>query len=999
MVRFGRRRQEKISFHSQKTGYCGCSHSLFSFLDPIAKPPKDAIRKRAWPKLVGLDHNYDPLPLDDLIVGQKNDSASSSGEGASVPCSPSQSSTVPTIEIDAHHELFKDKKDETNSTHSREFPPSSSLIVESMDTAQIDRDVARCTWHLLTGSQRSRRSQHHSITKNSTRGTGYKRNESTGSSLKANDRKGLHRSQRHQHSAKYRRNRKVTVLLKKKQNRLANLINLTLVQSYDRSDVRSMNLPSPNRLRYYQGYHDVACIFLHALGGSGSNNEGKRFHLSSNRVYRHYPSGDLELPSKVLCQVSFSHFSDALRSDFLRLQTGIKLVLFPLLSKIDREVHDHLLDADMEPFFCLSWILTWFAHDVRDTGLVKRLFDAFLVGHPALPIYATLSMMTHPYNRQMIMETDCDFAALHQCLASLPKHSCKVGYKEQIVDGFNNIVTYVSDDEGEAAVEDSFTIITNTDTYLEEEASEFDDDDSRTFDTRSNYTNDTIYTESSFPMSVNSNSQFSNTGMPSAIRNSTTNGTTGGSLASGSLASLHNHGEPLSCPTDRTMISTEAPDFLSNESTLVSGNWNDTWGSDVKGNSTSSTGEKVVKEKSGTFVIGDHNPVPFESVLDNALQLIKTYPPSSLVLLAKAYYQEDWDSQLSLLSTSTPGEQETIDVQELIGLLQPNPPPWSILPSCNSDWIEKQRQRQELGLKPTSRKDRRRRKQKNSSPTKRKTNQLDTSFDSSIASADTTNGATNADKNKAVDPMEYVRSNPEDRAVAAIGYGPGMEAKLRERRLLRERRRRRKRQRALLIGCGVVVIGALVLYGSHKFVGKSIGPDGPEDTENPAPHRQLRADPSSDDAIRGAKPTKNAGVGKGADGSPNSTARLSDGGQSSSKSKFVIPVSPIPPNTGSSSSVTLPSMPTIPSHSASLTNVPPTSLPARENSHAVVPVDVSERAPASLRPANEAPWILKGVVNKTKRFFTRFAHHLWIVCRGFVFPFQFLQNSKMKLES
>eukprot|EP00536_Pseudo-nitzschia_multiseries_P010843 jgi/Psemu1/204327/e_gw1.347.28.1 len=226
---------------------------------------------------------------------------------------------------------------------SEQVPPSSTLLVESMDASQIDRDVARCTWHLLTGSQRSRHSQHRTI---------------------------------------------ISVLLKKKQNRLANLINLTL--------------PSPHRLRYYQGYHDVAS------------------NASVSSEPQHYPSGDLELPSKVLCQVSFSHFRDALQSDFLRLQTGLKLMLFPLMWKIDPEVHRHLLDADMEPFFCLSWILTWFAHDVRDTGLVKRLFDAFLVAHPALPVYTSLAMIAHPYNRRIILETDCDFAALHQCLASLP---------------------------------------------------------------------------------------------------------------------------------------------------------------------------------------------------------------------------------------------------------------------------------------------------------------------------------------------------------------------------------------------------------------------------------------------------------------------------------------------------------------------------------------------------------------------------------------------------
>ena len=249
-----------------------------------------------------------------------------------------------------------------------------------MDTVQIERDVARCTWHLLTGSQRKRHAHQRTRTKNSTRGHPVP-----------------HRRQ-HQQRQQYRRNRKITLLLKKKQQRLANLINLTLVDSYDQTQTQ-------NRLRYYQGYHDVACVFLHALGGAGSGTTSSRTHVSSaasvvsggeSTLHTEGPrgGGDLILPSKVLCQVSWSHFPDALSTDFIQLQTGLKLILFPLLRQLDSTVHDHLVDADMEPFFCLSWIITWFAHDVRDTPLVTRLFDFFLVGHPLLPIYTALSMIT-----------------------------------------------------------------------------------------------------------------------------------------------------------------------------------------------------------------------------------------------------------------------------------------------------------------------------------------------------------------------------------------------------------------------------------------------------------------------------------------------------------------------------------------------------------------------------------------------------------------------------
>lgn len=388
------------------------------------------MRKRAWPKLVGLDHNYDPLQFDDILPlmniynSNKKKKQLKSKKSSLTSSSSQKPSSVPTIEIDAEHELLQANNNSANESsqqqHSEYYhlgPPSSTLLVESMDILQIDRDVARCTWHLLTGSQRSRRSQHKSITKNSTRGRGIVGGgiPNTISPIKDKSMKDRtiisHTSSRrhHSHSAKYRRNRKISVLLKKKQRRLANLINLTLVESYDRSDEKDDGPTNPkNRLRYYQGYHDVACIFLHALGGAGTNNEtmnvpggvGDFNNNNCNNI------GDLELPSKVLCQISFSHFGDALQSDFLKLQTGLKLILFPLLRKLDREVHDHLIDADMEPYFCLSWIITWYSHDIRDTNLVKRLFDAFIVGHPLLPVYTALSMMTVSSNTS-IVTTKC----------------------------------------------------------------------------------------------------------------------------------------------------------------------------------------------------------------------------------------------------------------------------------------------------------------------------------------------------------------------------------------------------------------------------------------------------------------------------------------------------------------------------------------------------------------------------------------------------------------
>mmetsp|Transcript_15250 Transcript_15250/g.29297 ORF Transcript_15250/g.29297 Transcript_15250/m.29297 type:complete len:843 (+) Transcript_15250:676-3204(+) len=328
----------------------------------------DSLRKLAWPKLVGVNNE-----------ASHDHSASSSSLSQPVP---------PTDQID---------------------PPN------SLDAEQITRDVSRVTWHLLTGNQRSRNFQM----------------------------KNKHR-------------KRVQTLLKKKQKRLGDFLNLVLVQSY--GDVEDME--GNDRLRYYQGFHDVASIVLMALGGASTvemtipvnlnvsfyhEEEGRKNSCeeskedgadeapnSARRVeeaHKAAASMGLTLACQVLLQLTQSHLRDAMRANFQQLNAALRLIIMPLTAAFDPEVHSHLYDCEMEPFFALSWIITWFSHDVRDTAIVKRLFDFFLVSHPMMSIYMSVAMMIHPLNRIEVLGTDCDFACVHHALADLPKNSSNVGWK------------------------------------------------------------------------------------------------------------------------------------------------------------------------------------------------------------------------------------------------------------------------------------------------------------------------------------------------------------------------------------------------------------------------------------------------------------------------------------------------------------------------------------------------------------------------------------------
>ena len=334
-----------------QASYAGYLYSLHS---------ADSLRKQAWPKLVGITPDI------------------------STPCTTPQS-TPPTSDIT--------------------IPPS-------LDSEQIDRDVARVTWHLLTGNQRSRNFQM----------------------------KNKHR-------------KRIGALLKKKQRRLGDYLNLVLVRSYgDEQQEGEWGI-----LRYYQGYHDIASIFLSALGGATSVQttvpvEGGVSSLQddvSNIQEAHTAAASmgLTLACQVLQQVSRSHCRDAMRSNFNQLNAALRLIIMPLTAAFDAEVHSHLYDCEMEPFFALSWIITWFSHDVRDTSVVKRLFDFFVSSHPLMSVYMSVAMMIHPLNRIEILSTDCDFASVHNVLADLPKNSSNVGWK--YIPGDEGNSGYVTGDEDE----------------------------------------------------------------------------------------------------------------------------------------------------------------------------------------------------------------------------------------------------------------------------------------------------------------------------------------------------------------------------------------------------------------------------------------------------------------------------------------------------------------------------------------------------------------------
>lgn len=125
-------------------------------------------------------------------------------------------------------------------------------------------------------------------------------------------------------------------------------------------------------LHYYQGFHDILSVFLLVIGNdTDSENDSLACSLAE--------------------ATSLLFLQDYMGEDFETLSQGMKLTSL-LLQIVDPTVHTHLLDSEVQPYFCTSWLLTWLSHDIDHLETIARLFDALLCSHPLYIIYLTVAV-------------------------------------------------------------------------------------------------------------------------------------------------------------------------------------------------------------------------------------------------------------------------------------------------------------------------------------------------------------------------------------------------------------------------------------------------------------------------------------------------------------------------------------------------------------------------------------------------------------------------------
>lgn len=84
--------------------------------------------------------------------------------------------------------------------------------------------------------------------------------------------------------------------------------------------------------------------------------------------------------------ITRDYISDFMNCDFEVVGKAMKM-LFVIIKASDSTLFRFLSEANVEPFFATSWLLTWFSHDLPLISDAARIYDAILCSHPLLIYY------------------------------------------------------------------------------------------------------------------------------------------------------------------------------------------------------------------------------------------------------------------------------------------------------------------------------------------------------------------------------------------------------------------------------------------------------------------------------------------------------------------------------------------------------------------------------------------------------------------------------------
>mmetsp|Transcript_14454 Transcript_14454/g.24675 ORF Transcript_14454/g.24675 Transcript_14454/m.24675 type:complete len:167 (+) Transcript_14454:604-1104(+) len=120
-------------------------------------------------------------------------------------------------------------------------------------------------------------------------------------------------------------------------------------------------------LSYTQGYNDFISVFLLTLDTNLAFHCGS---IASVHMLRDFLNAKFDLG--VLPALDFAA---------------------KLIELLDKELFELVEKMGGQPVFALSWIISWFAHDISNFDDVQLIFDACLATHPLFCVYLSVAQV------------------------------------------------------------------------------------------------------------------------------------------------------------------------------------------------------------------------------------------------------------------------------------------------------------------------------------------------------------------------------------------------------------------------------------------------------------------------------------------------------------------------------------------------------------------------------------------------------------------------------
>eukprot|EP00040_Diaphanoeca_grandis_P014547 m.73902 g.73902 ORF g.73902 m.73902 type:complete len:405 (-) comp24602_c1_seq2:192-1406(-) len=145
-------------------------------------------------------------------------------------------------------------------------------------------------------------------------------------------------------------------------------------------------------LCYYQGYHEVCAVLMLNCGDT--------------------------MAFGMACILSSCHLADT-HEPTLKKSIAYCELIFAIVGKVDPELMAHITASEAQCHFAISWILTFFSHDVDDFALISRIYDACFGSHPFFCIYLSAALIIQ--SREKLMEVSCEeMSDMHKALTLIP---------------------------------------------------------------------------------------------------------------------------------------------------------------------------------------------------------------------------------------------------------------------------------------------------------------------------------------------------------------------------------------------------------------------------------------------------------------------------------------------------------------------------------------------------------------------------------------------------